>query len=85
MWQFDRYMMSIWWNKTSTFPIRDYDLPSHRVLARFTVTNMELSLVWTGPLIQSESSWLPHHKLAINAPVGTFPDQSVVLYAEYDC
>lgn len=52
--------------------------------ARFTVAYMDFSLVWTGPLIQSESTWLPQYKLIINAPVGTLPDQSVMLHDEYD-
>lgn len=82
MWQFDHHAHLA--NNTSTLLTRAYDRPSHRVLDRFTVTNTDFSPGWTGPLIQSESSWLPYYKLTINASLGTLPDQSVVLHAESD-
>lgn len=52
--QLNRHIVSVYQNNNNRFPTRAYDIPSHWLLIRFSIPDVN-SLTWP----QSEGSWLP--------------------------
>lgn len=57
-------------NNNSWFHLRTYDLCSHGLSTRFTVSDMD-SILWRRPYIQLECGWLPYNSCDTIAPMGT--------------